>query len=112
MSKSSVHGSSSDICWDLTENGELLVCLKGFLTSEREVKPAGARQVQLHGASKDFNVGGSSLNGLSAHLHPHSRHHHRVVIVHYFHRETSRLLAGNNTNDLKWKSKPLMIISK
>lgn len=83
--------------WTLTEYRKLFVSLQGFLTGKREVKPARACHVQLHSPSKDLDVGRSTLNGLSANLYPHSSHHHCVVIVHYFHRESSRLLTRTST---------------
>lgn len=75
----------------LTEYGQLLVCLQGLLPGEGDIKPAGSGQVYLHGAAKDLHIGWSPLDGLSAHLHPHARHHHRTVVVDRFHSESPRL---------------------
>lgn len=75
----------------LTEDGELLVSLQGFLASEREVKPTSPGHVQLHGAAKDLQVGRCSLYGLCANLDPHASHYHRAVVVGHFDGETPRL---------------------
>lgn len=77
--------------WSLTEDGELLVGLQGLLSGEGEVEPAGSRQVDLHGAAEDLQVGGCTLDGLTAQLHPHACHHHGAVVVHCLHREATGL---------------------
>ena len=75
----------------LTEDAELLVGLQGLLPGEGEIEPAGSRQVDLHGAAEDLQVGGRTLDGLAAQLHPHARHHHGAVVVHCLHCEASGL---------------------
>ena len=75
----------------LTEDAELLVGLQGLLPGEGEIEPAGSRQVDLHGAAKDLQVGGRALDGLAAQLHPHARHHHGAVVVDRLHREATGL---------------------
>ena len=75
----------------LTEDAELLVGLQGLLPGEWEIEPAGSRQVDLHRAAKDLQVGGRTLDGLAAQLHPHARHHHGAVVVDRLHREATGL---------------------
>lgn len=86
----------------LTKDGELLVGLQSLLSGEGEVEPARPRQVYLHGATKHFHIGRSPLDGLSANLHSHARHHHGAVVVDCFHSESPRL-RGNKQNKYKLK---------